>query len=232
MATASTQAPETHASDSGSTVAVCDDHAVLREGVVRIVGAASGFRVVSSNGTARELLDDLGSMGVDICVLDLTLPDRNGVEVISEIAERFPETKVLVFTNHSASSLGMICVNAGARGFLNKGAAASELMDALRTVRRDDVYLPTELINRLARRDLPDQPHAQLSRREWDVFLRLAGGYRVSDVAVELHLDSRTVTTYRRRILDKLDVEGTAGLVAYAIVHGLVNPDAVVHHGS
>lgn len=223
-------APGRASAAAQTTIAVCDDHAVVREGVVRILASTAGFEVVSSTATARDLLDDLSRRPVDVCILDISLPDCNGVEVIPEILRTYPDTQVLVFTNHPVSSIGLVCVEAGARAFVGKGAAPSELVDALCAIRRGDVHLPSELVNALVNRESSAQPHSRLSTREWEVFIRLANGFRISEVAADLILDQRTVTTYRRRVLDKLGIDGNAGLVAYAIIHDLVDADAVVHH--
>ncbi len=214
---------------AATTVAVCDDHAVVREGVIRIVAAAAGFAVVSCTGTAQDLYEDLEQTPVDICIIDLGLPDANGVEVVAEVLARYPEMKVLVLTNHAPESVGLVCVEAGARGFLSKGAPPDELVEALGALRRGDVHLPREVINALVRKDSATQRHARLSPREWEVFVRLAQGSRINEVASELNLDQRTVTTYRRRVLDKLGVDSNAGIVAYAILHGLIDADAVVN---
>ncbi len=219
----------TSARSAATTVAICDDHAVVREGLLRIVAGAAGFAVVSSTGTAADLYEDLEQTPVDICVIDLSLPDANGIEVVAEVLQRYPEMKVLVFTNHTPANVGLVCVEAGARGFLSKGAAPEEVVEALCALRRGDVFLPREVINALVRKDSMVQRHARLSPREWEVFIRLAQGARINEVAAELNLDQRTVTTYRRRVLDKLGVDSNAGIVAYAILNGLIDADAVVH---
>ena len=214
-----------------TSIAICDDHPVAREGLVHIIEGAAGFSVESCTGSALELLAALDRTPIDICILDLGLPDRNGVEVIPEILGRHPGTGVLVFTNHPAAGVGLVCVEAGAHGFVSKGAAPSEIVTALCAVRRGDVHLPQDLVNALVRRRGPEDPHHRLSPREWEVFIRIANGGRISEVAADLHLDQRTVTTYRRRVLDKLGVDSNAALVAYAIVHGLIDANAVATGG-
>jgi len=219
----------TSARSAATTVAVCDDHAVVREGLLRIVAGAAGFAVVSSTGTAADLYEDLEQTPVDICVIDLGLPDAKGIEVVAAVLQRYPEMKVLVFTKHTPANVGLVCVEAGAQGFLSKGASPEEVVEALCTLRRGDVFLPREVINALVRNESMVQRHARLSPREWEVFIRLAQGARISEVAAELNLDQRTVTTYRRRVLDKLGVHSNAGIGAYAILHGIIDADAVVH---
>ena len=223
------EADEARSRSAVTAVAICDDHAVVREGVIRIVAAAAGFAVVSCTGTARDLYEDLEQTEVDICIIDLSLPDSNGIEVVSEVLARYPEMKVLVFTNHAPTSVGLVCVEAGARGFLSKGVPPDELVEALCSLRRGDVHLPREVINALVRNESAVQRHARLSPREQEVFIRLAQGARINEVANELNLDQRTVTTYRRRVLDKLGVDSNAGIVTYAILHGLIDADAVVN---
>ena len=204
-------------------VAIVDDHAVVREGVARIVSASPDMEVsiVAASGSA--LLAELRVVPVDVCVVDLSLPDVSGVELITRIRDLHPSVKVLVFTMHPEEAFGMACLKAGASGFLTKGAAPSEVLSALRSVGRGLVHVTPELAALLVRPErAEDLPHTTLSAREHEVFVRIAQGLRNQEISQLLHLDQRTVSTYRRRVLDKLGVASGAELVQYAMRHGLI----------
>lgn len=213
-------------------VAVCDDQSVVHEGLNQIIGSADGFRVVLRAWSADELVEGLRECVVDVCVLDDGLPDRDGAGVLPEVLALCPGVKILVFTNRLAAKIGMSCFEAGASGFLHKSATPTEIVDALAALRRGDVAVPDELVPRLLPGNAAGAPHRRLSAREWDVFVRLAQGVRVRVIAEELGLDDRTVTATRRRVLDKLGIEHNAGLTAYALLHELVDADALVRLAS
>lgn len=208
-------------------VAVVDDHPTAREGVTRIIESAADLRVVLSASTGSELLDAMraGDCGIDVCLLDLSLPDIDGIDLIPQVIAKSPTTKVLAFTMHAETAFGVGCIKSGASGFLTKGAAPSELRDAIRSVHRGERALTPELRALLSDSDHPRAPaHTTLSPREWAVFIRLAQGLRNADISRELEIDQRTVSSYRRRVLDKLDLNSDADLARYAVLHRLVDP--------
>ena|GEM_PF-3250126 len=208
-------------------VAVVDDHPTAREGVTRIIESSGDLRVVLSASTGSELLDAMQTPDhqIDVCLLDLSLPDIDGIDLIPRVIARSPDTRVLAFTMHAETAFGVGCIKSGASGFLTKGAAPSELRDAIRSVHRGERALTPELQAMLSDADHPRAPaHATLSPREWAVFIRLAQGLRNTDISGELQLDQRTVSSYRRRVLDKLDLNSDADLARYAVLHRLIDP--------
>lgn len=213
-------------------VAVIDDHAIVREGIRGILDAAAGIEVAFVAGSGEELLAKLSGARVDVCVLDLTLPDVRGLDLLSVLVEEQPDIGVLVFTMHAEDAFGLASLRAGASGFLTKGAPPSELLRAIRYVAERKVYVTPELAALMVRRNDGEQPaHTALSAREWSVFIRIARGMRNGAISKELHLNQRTVSSYRRRVLDKLGASSDADLVLYAVRHRLVGAEMVADAG-
>jgi DNA-binding NarL/FixJ family response regulator len=204
-------------------VALVDDHAVVRDGLAMVIGAADDLAVVAAVGTAAELLDELHRRSVDVCVMDLSLPDSDGLDLLERVRQVAPTLPVLVLTAHPESSYGPSCLRAGAAGFLNKSCEPDEIVRAIRSLARGLVYVAPELASLVVRDDHRGAPpHTRLSQRELAVLLRLASGRSNAEICRELHLNQRTVTTYRRRVLDKLGLATNADLVRYALEEGLV----------
>lgn len=207
-------------------VAIVDDHAVVREGVERVVDSAADLTVDFAASSGSEFLERLAHAAVDVCVVDLSLPDMSGVELIESIRLSYPQLPIVVFTMHPEDALGAACLRAGADGFLTKGAAPSELQQAIREVAAGGRSVSPALTSLMARRGAGDEPaHTNLSVRETEVFLRMTEGLRNSEISRALGIDQRTVSTYRRRVLDKLGVTNEAELVRYAVRHGLVGTE-------
>mgnify|MGYP006271400343 CR=1 FL=1 len=195
--------------------------------MLRIVEAAPELRVAASAASGAEFLSLLPTTHIDVCLLDLSLPDADGMDLIPRIQALSPDTRILIFTMHAETAFGVSCMKAGAAGFLTKGAAPSELRDAIRSVHRGTQALTPELAQLLAQPASHDVlPHVALSPREWAVFLRLAQGLRNADISRELQLDQRTVSSYRRRVLDKMHLQSDTDLALYAAAHGLVEQSA------
>lgn len=204
-----------------------DDHPASREGIERIIDATPDLTVVLSASTGAQLLDGLATTPADVCIVDLSLPDIDGIELIGRIRDLQPEARILVFTMHTEESFGVNAIRAGALGYLTKGAAPSQLREAVRFVQQGQMSISPALTTLLFRRDnAASLPHMLLSPREWAVFIRLARGERNADISRELNLDQRTVSSYRRRVLDKFGVNTDADLVRYAVSHQLIESES------
>lgn len=214
-------------------VALTDDHAVVREGLAALVGANANMEVVLTVATGRELLLRAAAAEPDVCVLDLSLPDGDGLDLLGRLRGLVPGVAILVLTAHSEAAYGSAALDAGADGFLNKACEPSEIVRAIRELAQGRMHVPQELASLLVRGrgrgDAP--PHTSLSPRELTVLVRLAAGSSNAEISAELHLDQRTISTYRRRVLDKLDLRTNADLVRYALRHGLVDADPPVDGG-
>lgn len=194
-----------------------DDHPMVREGVIRTIGATLDLDVAGEAATVAEALRLVHN--ADVVVLDLSLATSSGLEAIPLLKNAAPGVRILVFTMMSADTFAVQAFAAGADGFLTKGCAPGELIDAVRTVASGRRYITPEVAELLAANLTRPQT---LSARELEVLTLLAQGLRVSEVATRLYLSIKTVSTHKSNMQRKLGVESLAGLVRYALDHGIV----------
>lgn len=208
------------------TVMLADDHTLLREGLRRLLEQAGDISVQGEAGNGAEALTLLGRRAWDLLVLDMSMPGRNGVDLIRQIKSGHPDVPILVLTMHGEQQYAIQAIKAGASGFLTKDSAAEELVQAVRKVAGGGRYLSPSLAESIAfeRQDKTDAlPHLLLSDRELSVFHHLASGLNNSDIARRLFLSVKTVSTYKSRILVKMNLRNQTDLVRYAIRHRLIN---------
>jgi len=206
-------------------VLLADDHAVVREGYRRLLELEPDVAVVgecSDGESVRAALD--GALAVDVLVLDLSMPGAQGVDLLQELHDERPELPILVLSIHPEEQYALRCLKAGARGYVHKQSAGEELVGAIRTVMARRRYLSEGLAESLLREAAPDRraPHERLSTREYQVLTRLAAGATVTDIAAEMKLSVKTVSTYRARMLDKLGIASNAEATRYALEHQLL----------
>jgi DNA-binding NarL/FixJ family response regulator len=199
---------------------VVDDHAVVRRGLVQILKDQRRPTAVREAGTAAEAIAVVRQRRFDAVILDLTLPDRNGIEVLTEIGRLRPRLPVLILSMHPEDQFAVRALKAGAAGYITKESAPAELTRAVRHVMAGGRYVSADLERRL--RAPASVPHTLLSARELGVFLRLAEGRRLKEIGAELSLSIKTISTYRTRVLKKLGCETNAQLTLYAIDQGLL----------
>src|SRR5262249_1949327 len=199
-----------------------DDHEVVRRGVKDLFTAS-----IAEFGEARsgpEALKLIRERDWDIVVLDISLGGRSGLEVLSEIKQLRPELPVLILSMHAEEQYAVRAFKAGASGYINKASSGEELRGAILKIIKGGQYVSPALAERivldLSRSD--KLPHESLSDRELEVLCRIASGKTVGEIAVELSLSNKTISTYRRRILDKMQLKTNAELTHYAIRNGLV----------
>jgi DNA-binding NarL/FixJ family response regulator len=206
-------------------VLIADDHALVREGVKRILEQEPGFAVVAEASTGEEAIEAARSSRPHIALLDVSMPGRGGIETAQEIKRRLPETGILMLTAHPEDRYAILCLKEGADGYITKDAAASQLVQAIRRIRAGGKYVTPTLADRLAASlatGLGRAPHELLSEREREVMLLISGGRTATVIAAELHLSVKTVSTYRSRILEKMGLRNNAELMRYAFESGLV----------
>ena len=207
-------------------VLVADDHAVVRRGLRQIIGEAPGLAVAGEASTARETLDRICQEEFDVLILDVSMPGGGGLSVLRELKARGSRLPVLVFSIHSEEQYAVRALTAGAAGFLSKDRAPDELVAAIRKVASGGRYVTSSLAERLAfaLQDGWDRPiHDRLSQREYQVLCMIASGKTVGEIANDLFLSPKTVSTYRTRILQKMHLENNAQLAKYAVENGLVS---------
>jgi two-component system invasion response regulator UvrY len=206
-------------------VLIADDHAVVRAGLRQFLEEDSSITEIGDASTGREALDALRSGRWDLLILDINMPDRSGLDILSHIRAAGYSTRVLVMSGLPERQYALNVLRAGARGYLSKEGAPDELLKAVRAILDGRRYVSPALAELLVSeldQDADKPLHARLSEREFQVLCKLAAGRAVSDIAGELCLSVKTVSTYRTRVLDKMHLETNADLTTYALRNGLI----------
>ena len=207
-------------------VLVVDDHAVVREGLKRIIAENMGMTVTGEAADGFEALRLVKSEPCDVVLLDITMPNKNGLDVLKELHAESPRLPVLVLSMHGEDQYAIRVLRAGAAGYLTKDSAPAKLVQAIRKVVRGGKYVSPTLAERLVfdlGTDSDKAPHEILSDREYQVLCMISSGKTVTEIAEELSLSVKTISTYRVRILEKLKMKNNAEITRYAIKEGLVD---------
>jgi len=205
-------------------VLVADDHPLLRTAIKQVLSQEPDLTVAGEAEDSEQVLQKIGDQAWDAVVLDLSMPGRGGLDTLHEIRRLKPELPVLVLSMHSEREFGVRAIKAGASGYLSKDTAVYEVVHAVRKILTGKKYVSPKLAEMLA--DALDSSHAgltheHLSDREFQVLCRIGAGQTVSQIAGEMALSVKTISTYRGRILEKMHMSNNAELVRYAIVKGL-----------
>jgi DNA-binding NarL/FixJ family response regulator len=206
------------------TVFVADDHAIVRDGLASLLAAQPDIRVVGTAADGRDAVRDVLKLQPEVVVMDIAMPQMNGIEATREIRDRAPQARVVILSMHSSVEYVFHALEAGAHGYLLKESAAQEVVDAVRTVRAGRRYLCRKVAEMVAGgigRGSATSPLESLSKRERQVLQLVAEGRSSSQIAATLYLSPKSVDTYRSRLMQKLHVGDVAGLVKFAIQHGL-----------
>jgi DNA-binding NarL/FixJ family response regulator len=206
-----------------TNVFIVDDHELMREGLKTVLESNSKIKVSGEAGSFREFVAHFRPGKADVIVLDISLPDRNGLEVLKYIRDNHPTTSVLILSMHPEERFAVRALKGGARGYLNKQTAGKELVKAIARVQQGDIYVSTEVAGALVRESGRRLPHESLTDREFEVFSMIASGKSAREIGRSINLSIHTVTTYRSRILRKLSAKTTADLVRYAVEHRLID---------
>jgi len=205
-------------------VMIADDHAVVRRGLRQILSETEDIHVVGEAGSPQEVRDQARDLRWDVLVLDMNMPGGSGFELLKEMRAQDPKARVLVLTMFPEEQYGVRAIRAGASGFLNKESAPEKLIEAVRKLALGGKYVSVELAEALASAVAGESDgnlHDRLSDRELEVFRRLGAGRTVSQIAEELSLSVKTVSTHRTRILKKMGMSSNAELMHYAMKNGL-----------
>lgn len=206
-------------------ILIADDHELFRDGLRRVLESDYHMEVVGEAATTPEMLEKAKKLEPDIVLLDVTMPGPGGVEGLTEVKRQVPSTRVLMLTSHPEDRYAIRCLRAGADGYLTKDHASSTLTEAIRKIHRGGKFVTPTLAEAMAvaLADPDEKPHEKLSEREFQVLRMMATGLSISEIGDELHLSVKTVSTYRRRLLDKMGFENNAELIRYAIEENLVD---------
>lgn len=206
-------------------ILLADDHEIVRKGIKALVESGGDMLVVAEASTASEALILFKEHGPDLVILDLSMPGRNGLEVVKEIKKIQPDVPVIILSMHPEDQYAVRAFKAGASGYMTKESATEELVRAIHTANRGGRYISPGVAELLANhvqiKDVEER-HKLLSDREFEVFMLLAGGVTVGEVAVRLNLSVKTISTYRTRILEKMGIATNSDMARYAREFSLI----------
>lgn len=207
-------------------VLIAEDHAIVRKGLKQLLAETSDLVVSGEAASSQEALAELMKSDYDVVLLDITMPGGGGLSVLNELKSLKPDLAVLVLSMHPEDQYALRVLKAGASGYLTKDSAPEELIEAIRRVSQGGRYISAAVAERLASTlttDLDNLPHETLSDREYQVMCMIAAGKTVNEIAHELCLSVKTISTYRSRLLEKMRMKSNAELTRYAIQNDLVD---------
>ncbi|MEM9143184.1 MAG: response regulator transcription factor [Bacteroidota bacterium] len=200
-------------------VLIADNHPIIRMGVKNVLESATGFEVVDDVSTTSELFSKLESITPDVVMLEMDIPEINGIATLRKIKREFPDVKVLMYSGQSEDVYALSTIRAGAFGYLSKTSEIDYIISAVRKVSEGNMFITNELAQRLAFDEGTQRPRRffrKLSTREVEVLKLLASGKRNKDVAIGLNLNEKTVSTYKARLMKKLNVDNMVDLLQQA----------------
>lgn len=208
-------------------IVLADDHAIVREGLKRIVSDVQDFMVAGEAADGTDVMRIVRSLEFDVLLLDLSMPGRSGMELIKLVKSEKPRLRILVLSMHQETQYAVRAIKSGASGYLTKESAPNQLEQAIRKIAAGGAYISAEVAEQLALGAMPGSeapPHTTLSDREFEVFRLLVAGDAVSDIAAKLNLSVKTVSTHKSNLMQKLGLGNQTELVRYALKHGLTDP--------
>ena len=206
-------------------IVIVDDHAILRRGLTQIIAESDDMQVVGEAETSSEALRLLRDKPCDVVLLDVSLPDRNGIETLKLVRKELPKLRVLMLSMHPENQYAVRALKAGASGYLNKQSAPQQLVSAIRQVHRGGKYVTPAVAEELANSvgDVGDQPlHHTLSIREYQTMCLIASGKTPAEIGRQMSISVKTVSVYRARVMEKMRLKNNAELTHYAIKNQIV----------
>jgi DNA-binding NarL/FixJ family response regulator len=205
-------------------VMIADDHQLVRDGLKQLLLAAPGIEVVAEAADGHQALQAARNSNPDLALLDMSMPGPSGIDLVKRLKAACPAVRILVLSMHGERQYAARALKAGASGYLTKDSASEQLVTAIRKVAAGGVYLTDAAAESLLQNVVATDavPHERLSDREFEVLRLLAAGRSPTEIADQLHLSVKTVSTHKTHVLEKLGLDNAADLVRYAIQHGLV----------
>jgi DNA-binding NarL/FixJ family response regulator len=200
-------------------VLIADNHPIVRMGIDRVLSSASGFQVVDTAGTTTELFKKLEKVTPDVIILEMDIPEINGIATLRKLKQEYPDIKVLIYSGQSEDVYALSTIRAGAFGYLSKAADLDYIISAVKKVGEGNMFITNELAQRLAFDEGTQKPRRffrKLSTREVEVLKLLASGKRNKEVAQGLNLNEKTISTYKARLMKKLNVDNLVDLLQQA----------------
>ena len=211
-------------------IVVADDHTIVREGLKQLLSAAPDLSVIGEAQNGHEVIERVRALDFEVLLLDMSMPGKSGIELIKQVRAEKPKLRILVLSMHEEEQYAVRAIRAGAAGYLTKDSASAQLVSAIRKVAGGGAFITESVAQQLALSAMPQTegpPHAALSDREFQVFRELVAGKAVSEIAAELNLSVKTVSTHKARIMQKMNMSNPAELIRYALRHRLIDdPDA------
>jgi two-component system, NarL family, invasion response regulator UvrY len=207
-------------------IIIVDDHPIVRAGMKQIIAEASDLVVADEAGDGHKLLSKTRAQDFDVVILDISMPHMDGLDVLKQLKIEKPKLPVIVLSIHPEDQYALRVLKAGAAGYVTKASAPDELINAIRKVYRGGKYISPAIAEKLVFQldsNFEEMPHEALSDREYQVLCMLASGKTVTEMADELALSVKTISTYRARILEKMDMKNNAELIHYAVQNRLVD---------
>lgn len=207
-------------------IGIVDDHAIVRSGLRDFFSQHVDLRVVGEAASGREAIDLVRNHEIDVLVMDLSMPGQSGIDAIAMVRAKAPDTGILILSGYPEEHYAMSLIRQGASGYLNKECDPMEIVEAIRTISLGRRYITpgvAELLARQLDRNNDAAPHEQLSEREFQVFLKLATGETAGSIAEHLSLSVKTVSTYRSRLMEKMNLTSNSDLTYYALKNQLIN---------
>jgi DNA-binding NarL/FixJ family response regulator len=208
-------------------IVIADDHAIVREGLKRIVSSADDLRVVGEAADGTEVMQQVREADFDVLVLDLSMPGRSGMELIKLVRAEKSKLRILVLSMHQELQYAVRAIKSGASGYLTKESAPAQLEQAIRKIAAGGAFISAEVAEQLALSAMPGSasaPHESLSNREFEVFRLIAAGVSVTDIAARLKLSVKTISTHKANLMQKMGLQNQSELIRYAIKHGVSDP--------
>ncbi len=205
-------------------VLIADDHPILRQGLQKIIDESSDIRVVAEANNGFDAIERMKAHEIDVAILDISMPELSGIEVIKRLIDEGNTIPVLVLSVHSMKQYAVRVLRLGALGYLTKETAEEELLAAIRTIAAGNKYISPSLAVELAEfveHESWESPISKLSDREYEVLKSIVSGRSMKEIAFDLHITIQTASTYRARILKKLDLTTNAELIKFALENGL-----------
>lgn len=207
-------------------VLIADDHAIVRQGLKKILAEQSDIEVVGEAPTAEDIVRLVRTQRCDVLLLDVTMPGKSGLDVMRDLKMVAPKMHILVLSMHPEAQFAVRVLRAGGSGYLTKESASDELVKAIRKVAFGGKYVSAALgewLATLSEAEIDLPPHERLSEREFQIMRMISQGSSVSEIALQLSLSIKTISTYRTRVLDKMNLKSNVELARYAIEHHLID---------
>ena len=209
-------------------VGIADDHAIVRSGLRQFLAEQVDLCVVGEAASGREAIDLVRTTRMDVLVMDLSMPGQSGIDALTRIRAKAPEVGILILSSYPTEHYALNLIRLGASGYLNKECDPAEILDAIRIIARGDHYFTPAVTALMAKRSEgqlpPDAPgHELLSEREFQVFIKFAQGKTTGEIAQDLSLSIKTVSTYRTRVMEKMGLHSNSDLTYYALKHKLMD---------